>query len=1306
MTNLKKSLALFLAVIMMFASLSVAGIAADSNEYQYTVETYFMDTFGVYPSEPDEETSFTAAAGETVVLNADDIEGFTFDSSVSVVEFMVNSDGSSVGKLYYSRNKYTATYIYEDLLGPQTEESSVYYGAEIPGFEANPSGIPSKQGYNFIMWSLDENEKTSVPVTMPAYDIEMYPIYEAKKYTYTFDADDGGYFSNGEQTLVYEYFYGDVPEIPENPEMPHKEFIDWDITIPSTVTSSETFVAMYNDLSYCAIFMDGEEEIGYLDGYFYGDEIEEADIPEGYDAWTLADGTYVEFPYTVTGDVIFYSASLPSEYTVRFYLNIEDSEPYEEFAVLQGDEIDFPADPEKTGYTFIGWSSDITVMPDEDVDFIAEWEANSYTISFDTDGGSFIDDITFDYGSVVTGPVIPTKEGYVFAGWEPQLPEIMPAEDITVTAHWEKCLSEDYLSIKTEIYRQDEATGEWLVADKVERGETVKARIFIETGFAVGTGQVLVFFDDAVFTSDSSTIKNLVINPDNASITGQNRVSGTYVISKKDHPTFVDLVDFGYISQDFLDTHTPISFNFSFTDYKCHTINGDEWFAEFELTAKDDAVGTGDFFVVPETIVNSEEGYYAYIDFTRGAEGDSSLSAENMLSWNAQATVESKPVSTGYGRIIFDANGGTFASTGNDSMTTDYVVGEAVSVSEYPELVGYNLSAWEPQLPETMTEEIITVEAQWTPSTNTPFTIKLFYYDFLDNGEVELKHKLIPFSGTTGYNIKFSQNPYTGTINNGLFISYSEDLKPHIPEYNYISDIEKYNDRGYKIAADGSTVINILCDKSKHKVRLHPGAGDIQGVDVGYYGEAIIYVPHGEYLKDHIPDNIAVRAGYDFVGWDFDPDLRVYEDIETMIDAIWDAREYTINFYWYGRLVETVTADCGTEYPIPGSYEDGWGVYFWFNYENDEDHYNGKIPPYNANYGVAAHPNDHYIYYDAGEGTFPSGKSIVKVFIRYDDIVAEQEVPEDPVRRGYVFAGWDKELPERMPDEDITLNAVWIPEETTTEPTTEQTTFESTTKEETEPSTTEPVTEPSTTVPITEPSTTEPVTEPATQSTTESTTKPVTEPTTKPTTVHTHSLKTVVENANCDKEGKSYQVCNDCGKTVGTATVIPALGHATGDWQTVIEPTHEKEGKKVKKCTRNGCGKILEEAVIPVLERETVDLTIKKPSRTTINYGDSIYLHSVVELPAGAKVVWEASNSNFTYSTSADGKTCLISPASNGETEFTAKVVDKDGNIISEIRTQRMTSKAGFFQKIIAFFKKLFGLTKVFPDFVKIEYDK
>lgn len=110
---------------------------------------------------------------------------------------------------------------------------------------------------------------------------------------------------------------------------------------------------------------------------------------------------------------------------------------------------------------------------------------------------------------------------------------------------------------------------------------------------------------------------------------------------------------------------------------------------------------------------------------------------------------------------------------------------------------------------------------------------------------------------------------------------------------------------------------------------------------------------------------------------------------------------------------------------------------------------------------------------------------------------------------------------------------------------------------------------------------------------------------------------------------------------------------------------------------------------------------VATPSETIISYGDSIVLHvDPAKIPEGGNVKWYASNGNFEYSVSSFGTTCTITPEKSGDTTFTAIVYDAQGNIVSA-DNQEMTSKAGFFDKFVAFFRKLFGLTKTIPEAIK-----
>ena len=120
-------------------------------------------------------------------------------------------------------------------------------------------------------------------------------------------------------------------------------------------------------------------------------------------------------------------------------------------AVTYGEQLgDMPV-PMRTGYFFRGWydapgegkcygNSDGkgTSWYDktENCTLYAQWVINRYTITFDTVGGSEIAPITQDYGTQITAPADPTREGYTFMGWDKEIPTTMPAENITITAKW------------------------------------------------------------------------------------------------------------------------------------------------------------------------------------------------------------------------------------------------------------------------------------------------------------------------------------------------------------------------------------------------------------------------------------------------------------------------------------------------------------------------------------------------------------------------------------------------------------------------------------------------------------------------------------------------------------------------------------------------------------------------------------------------------------------------------------------------------------------------------------------------------
>ena len=155
-----------------------------------------------------------------------------------------------------------------------------------------------------------------------------------------------------------------------------------------------------------------------------------------FGGWNKADGTAWDYASDkVTDNITLYAKWAANTYTITF-----DTVGGSEIAPITqdyGTVITAPEAPTREGYTFIGWDKEIpTTMPTENMTVTAQWEINQYTITFDTNGGSEIAPITQDYGTAITVPADPTREGYTFMGWDQEIPKTMPAENITLKAQW------------------------------------------------------------------------------------------------------------------------------------------------------------------------------------------------------------------------------------------------------------------------------------------------------------------------------------------------------------------------------------------------------------------------------------------------------------------------------------------------------------------------------------------------------------------------------------------------------------------------------------------------------------------------------------------------------------------------------------------------------------------------------------------------------------------------------------------------------------------------------------------------------
>ena len=290
----------------------------------------------------------------------------------------------------------------------------------------------TRNGYTFKGWYDNEN-LTGSPVTAiggaETGNKEYWAKWEINQYTITFDTNGGSEIAPITQD------YGTEITVPADPTRKGYTFKGWDKEIPETMPADNITVKAQWEINQYTITFDtnGGNEIAPIT-QDYGTKITAPADPtrKGY----TFKGWDKEIPETMPADNITVKAQWEiNQYTITF-----DTNGGSEIAPITqdyGTEITAPDNPTRKGYTFKGWDKEIPeTMPADNITVKAQWEINQYTITFDTNGGSEIAPITQDYGTEITAPDNPTRKGYTFKGWDKEIPETMPAENITITARW------------------------------------------------------------------------------------------------------------------------------------------------------------------------------------------------------------------------------------------------------------------------------------------------------------------------------------------------------------------------------------------------------------------------------------------------------------------------------------------------------------------------------------------------------------------------------------------------------------------------------------------------------------------------------------------------------------------------------------------------------------------------------------------------------------------------------------------------------------------------------------------------------
>ena len=307
---------------------------------------------------------------------------------------------------------------------------------------------PLKEGHTFLGWVIaQDNTPYTFDVTLEPGLLTLEAVWQLNRYTLTFESNGGA----AQESLNQDFATPLTLPIPlkagftfggwyvdESLAQPFNE-----ATMPAqNITLYAQWTPTVYSISY--ILAGGDLSQGAPSSYTVQTPTFTLPLPtrdsHTFLGWhTLSD--FSDDPIeTITqgsiGALVLYAAWRPNTFTLTFIF--EESLPSEVFVITLGAIVPTPPTPARTGYTFLGFDSEVpTLMPEENLVFVALWQINDYTMTFNTDGGTHLDPITLPYDALFEPPIHPTRVGHTFLGWDNPLPNRIPAEHVTFTALWQ-----------------------------------------------------------------------------------------------------------------------------------------------------------------------------------------------------------------------------------------------------------------------------------------------------------------------------------------------------------------------------------------------------------------------------------------------------------------------------------------------------------------------------------------------------------------------------------------------------------------------------------------------------------------------------------------------------------------------------------------------------------------------------------------------------------------------------------------------------------------------------------------------------
>lgn len=294
-----------------------------------------------------------------------------------------------------------------------------------------PQAVPTIHDKNFAGWSLSQDGGDLIDENTKFYsDTTLYAVYSASNVTVSF-------VTNCEQELPAQTVaFGEAVSEPEGLVNDGYVFDGWfteetfqnEYDFSQPVVQDITLYAKWHKEKITVTFnTDGGSEIAPVE-QAYGTLVDEPEDPTKenciFGGWFTDEERTQAFDFSVApvDDITLYAKWYKNEYTVTFETN--GGNAINPITVNYNQTFEMPETPVKEGHTFVNWYTTpdfaeiyISGPVNEDLTLYAKWSVDEYVISFETNGGRRIKDITVKYGAVAEAPDAPEKEGYVFEGW-------------------------------------------------------------------------------------------------------------------------------------------------------------------------------------------------------------------------------------------------------------------------------------------------------------------------------------------------------------------------------------------------------------------------------------------------------------------------------------------------------------------------------------------------------------------------------------------------------------------------------------------------------------------------------------------------------------------------------------------------------------------------------------------------------------------------------------------------------------------------------------------------------------------------